>query len=171
MALLRRAAHVLDADRVDSLAHALQCAEVLRQRHPDDLELQIAGLVHDLGHVAGDVEAHGRAGRVLVEELLGERVAALVELHVPAKRYLVTIDAAYHGGLSPTSVATLVAQGGPMTDDEVAAFEAEPHHGDALVLRRADEAAKVPGREVPDLDQWEPRLAALAVVVRDRRRS
>ena len=30
-----------------------------------------------------------------VRDLLGERVAALVELHVPAKRYLVTVDAGY----------------------------------------------------------------------------
>lgn len=169
VALLHRSATFPDTDRVGVLDHGLQCAAELRRRRPDDLELQVAGLVHDLGHVAGDVEAHGRVGRALLEPLLGERVGALVELHVPAKRYLVTAEDTYRAGLSPVSIATLAEQGGPMTPDEVAAFEAEPHHLDAVELRRADEAAKVPGRIVPGLDEWKPRLEALAAAVRERR--
>ena len=34
-------------------------------------------------------------GAETVRRLLGERVAGLVEAHVPAKRYLVTTDASY----------------------------------------------------------------------------
>lgn len=169
MTLLHRSATFPDTDRVGVLDHGLQCADELRRRRPDDLELQIAGLVHDLGHVADDVEAHGRVGRALLEPLLGERVGALVELHVPAKRYLVTVEDTYRAGLSAASVATLVEQGGTMSPEEVAAFEAEPHHRDAVELRRADEAAKVPGRAVPGLEEWKPRLEALAAAVRERR--
>ena len=161
--LLERSAHRADSvsdggERVGILAHGLQCADVLRRHSPDDVELQIAGLVHDLGHVAvpDDVDGHGRHGRVLFTELLGERVADLVELHVPAKRYLVTVEDQYFGGLSEGSIRTLAEQGGPMTPDEVVAFEAEPRHQEAIVLRRADEAAKIPGREVPGLDAWRP---------------
>lgn len=153
---------------VGILDHGLQCAAVLRQERPDDLELQVAGLVHDLGHVAvpHDADGHGRHGRVLFSDLLGERVAALVELHVPAKRYLVTVESDYGDTLSAGSVRTLAEQGGPMTADEVAWFTAQRHHADALVLRRADEAAKVPGRQVPGLDQWAPRIEALVAVKR-----
>jgi predicted HD phosphohydrolase len=161
--LLERSAARTDSttnggERVGILDHGLQCADVLRRHSPDDLGLQIAGLVHDLGHVAvpNDADDHGRHGRVLFAELLGERVADLVELHVPAKRYLVTVEEQYFGGLSAGSVRTLGEQGGPMTPDEVAAFEAEPRHQEAIVLRRADEAAKIPGREVPGLDTWRP---------------
>lgn len=161
--LLARAAHTADSrtdagDRVGILDHGLQCADVLRRHAPDDVELQIAGLVHDLGHVAvpNDADNHGRHGRVLFADLLGERVAGLVELHVPAKRYLVTVEMQYFGGLSPRSIQTLDEQGGPMSPDEVAAFESEPRHQEAIVLRRADEAAKVPGRAVPGLDTWRP---------------
>jgi predicted HD phosphohydrolase len=156
---------------VGILDHGLQCAAVLRQQRPDDLELQVAGLVHDLGHVAvpNDADGHGRHGRVLFAELLGERVAALVELHVPAKRYLVTVEDAYGDTLSPGSVRTLAEQGGPMTPDEVADFTAQRHHRDAIVLRRADEAAKVPGRQVPGLDEWAPRIEALVAVRRTLR--
>jgi predicted HD phosphohydrolase len=153
---------------VGILDHGLQCAAVLRSERPDDLELQVAGLVHDLGHVAvpNDADGHGRHGRVLFGELLGERVAALVELHVPAKRYLVTVEAEYGDTLSPGSVRTLAEQGGPMTPDEVADFTSRRHHLDAIVLRRADEAAKVPGRRVPGLDEWVPRIEALVAVRR-----
>jgi len=156
------------SERVGILDHGLQCAAVLRRDRPDDLELQVAGLVHDLGHVAvpADADGHGRHGRVLFADLLGERVAALVELHVAAKRYLVTVESGYGGTLSPGSVRTLAEQGGPMTPAEVVAFEAEPHHLDAIVLRRADEAAKVPGRVVPGLDEWIPRIEALVATRR-----
>lgn len=151
-------------ERVDLLAHALQCGHVLAGRYPDDVELQVAGLVHDIGHqlVPGDDMGHGLSGGDAVRGLLGDRVASLVELHVPAKRFLVTVDPSYSDALSPTSVHTLGNQGGPMTDDEVAEFRARPDAEPAVALRRADEAAKVPGGVVPGLDHWRPLLELLA---------
>jgi predicted HD phosphohydrolase len=89
-------------------------------------------------------------------------VAVLVELHVPAKRYLVTVSPEYAEALSAVSVATLAAQGGPLTPGEVATFYPSPHWSDALTLRRADDAAKVPGRRVPGLDHWLPALRRVA---------
>ena len=32
------------------LDHGLQCAALLERSNPDDLELQVAGLIHDLAH-------------------------------------------------------------------------------------------------------------------------
>lgn len=155
---------VAHIERVDLLAHALQCGHVLAERFPDDIELHVAGLIHDIGHqlVPGDDMGHGIAGGHAVRGLLGDRVAALVELHVPAKRFLVTVDPDYGDALSPTSVHTLGNQGGRMTDAEVAAFRAHPDAGSAVELRRADEAAKVHGRAVPGLDQWMPVLERVA---------
>ncbi len=134
------------------LDHALQCAFELAARHPDDVALQVAGLVHDIGHRFGGDASHGRLGAVAVRPLLGARIAALVEDHVPAKRYLVAVDPSYP--ISDVSSATLAAQGGPFSEDGCRAFESRPWHLDALALRRADDAAKVAGRVVPPLESW-----------------
>src|SRR5215468_5437286 len=81
-----------DGDPVDLLAHGLQCADVLRRQRPGDIGLQLAGLVHDIGH---GVPGHARVGAEFVRPLLGDRVATLVALHVEAKRYLATTERAY----------------------------------------------------------------------------
>jgi predicted HD phosphohydrolase len=157
---------IVGGDAIGVLAHSLQCADVLAAARPDDIELQVAGLVHDVGHllVPGDADGHGRHGAQAVAGLLGRRVAGLVELHVPAKRYLVTTDPDYRASLSPGSIRTLELQGGLLDDEAVARFEAEPLAADALVLRRADEAAKIPGRPVPGLSVWKPVLDQIAAL-------
>jgi len=148
----------------DLLDHGLQTATVLRASHPDDPELQVAGLVHDLGHVPPqrDTALHGIVAGDFVRDVLGERVAALVRPHVPAKRYLVTVEPSYREELDVGSTYSLEVQGATMTGDEVAEFESEPHHLDAIVVRRADEAAKVHGRDVDPLDDWLPVLDGVA---------
>ena len=138
------------------LDHALQTAAVLRHRVPDDSELAVAGLVHDIGHLlpgVGDAE-HAEAGAAAVRAALGERVAGLVGLHVEAKRYLVARQSTYAGALAADSVASLALQGGPMTIDEQASFARLPLAQDALLLRRADESGKVDGLVVPGLEEW-----------------
>jgi len=144
------------------LDHGLQCAAELEAVAPDDLELQVAGLVHDVCHGQCHISVHAEVGAEAVRGLLGDRVADLIALHVDAKRYLVATDEAYVARLSPVSVATLRLQGGGMNADEIAAFEAKPWAHDAVLLRRADEAAKVPGRAVPGLDHWRPALRKVA---------
>jgi predicted HD phosphohydrolase len=143
---------------LSDLDHALQCASELAGSHPYDFELQLAGLFHDIGHRFGPDDAHGRLGAECVRPALGDRVAQLVELHVPAKRYLVTTDPSYRWHLSDVSVRTLTVQGGALSGDELAKFASSPHCADALALRRADDAAKVPGRQVPPLEHWARRL-------------
>ncbi|GLY75712.1 hypothetical protein [Actinoallomurus iriomotensis] len=70
----------------------------------------------------------------------------------PAKRYLVAVDPDYDAGLSPVSVRSLRAQGGPMTPGEVAEFGVHPWATDAIALRRWDDAAKDPYGPVLPLD-------------------
>ena len=154
---------LLDVLRGDVKEHGLQCAYELQQRVPDDLELQVAGLVHDVAHRITTEAMHGVVGAEIVRPLFGDRVASLVKLHVDAKRYLVTVDPEYRSTLSTESVHTLSLQGGDMDATERVAFEAEPDADDALVLRRADEAAKVEGRDVPGLDHWEAILRRVAL--------
>jgi len=143
-----------DIDGLSELDHGLQCAHRLARRRPLDIELQLAGLVHDVGHQFGPDDRHGDIGGDLVRPLLGERVAALVAAHVPAKRYLVATDTRYARRLSSISSATLTVQGGPLVEAEAVAFRALPCFEDAIELRRADDGGKVPGRKVPGLDRW-----------------
>jgi predicted HD phosphohydrolase len=142
--------------RHDLLDHSLQTAEVLRRSHPDDQELQLAGLVHDIGHMMPPYrdESHADVAAVFVRPILGERIADLVRLHVPAKRYLVSTDPEYRNELDGGSITSLERQGGAMSPEEIAEFESETFSADAVALRRADEAGKVPGLTVPGLDTW-----------------
>ena len=73
-----------------------------------------------------------------------KHAAWIIAQHVPAKRYLVAVDAEYHAQLSPASVASLVRQGGPMSDAEVAEFGAHPNAEEAVTVRRWDDNAKDP---------------------------
>jgi predicted HD phosphohydrolase len=172
---LQASARADDERELPILDHCLQCAARLRSSYPDDVELQVAGLVHDLGwleFVDGAWmlrldAAHDRAGRALVAPLLGPRVAALVGGHVAAKRYLVATDPEYAPLLSARSEETLELQGGIMSAAEVSEFEERADCDDLVALRRADDAAKVRGAPNAPLDSWRPAVERLLAALPD----
>jgi predicted HD phosphohydrolase len=146
---------------VTQLEHALQTAAILRREHPDDVELAIAGLVHDIGQLLPEArdETHAVEGAAAVRGALGERVAGIVALHVEAKRFLVATDDHYEEGLATDSVVSLGRQGGAFSSGESTAFLLLPWASDAVTLRRADDRGKVVGGlGVAPLDQWVPLL-------------
>ena len=104
---------------------------------------------------------HGEAGARWLSRWFGEAVTEPVRLHVAAKRYLCAVDAGYFGLLSAESVRTLSLQGGPMTAEEAAAFEALPHARDAVAVRRWDDQAKDPAVTPPRFAHFAPLLEAL----------
>jgi len=168
---LLEAASRFDDEGLSILDHGLQCAHLLGAERPDDVELQVAGLVHDLGWLDRGPEgrvrmrpdaAHDARGARLVAPVLGPRVARLVGGHVTAKRYLVVTDPAYRARLSTRSVETLEFQGGELDADAMREFAASPDRDDIVALRRADERAKVPGASVPGLVAWQTRLEQVA---------
>jgi predicted HD phosphohydrolase len=148
---------------VDLLSHSLQCAALLADDGADD-ELLVAALFHDIGHrvAPGHQRDHGRNGATFVRGVLGDRVARLIELHVPAKAYLVATDPLYATALSAGSAASLEVQGGAMDDAAAGLFAADPLADAAIRLRRADEAAKVPDAEVGTVEQWESVVSSVA---------
>jgi phosphonate degradation associated HDIG domain protein len=139
---------------VTQLGHALQTA-ALAEAAGAPADLIAAALLHDVGHLLpGPAGRHEDLGYEFLRRHFGPAVCEPVRLHVPAKRYLCAAEPRYVDGLSPASVASLAAQGGPMTADEVTAFESTPHFAAAVALRRWDDAAKVPGRATPPLGHF-----------------
>lgn len=156
-----------DGEPVDQLEHALQCAALAAPR--GDREFTIAALLHDIARAPavagipydGPHEHHGATAARWLEPRVGARVAWLAEQHVAAKRYLVAVDPGYADRLTEVSTRTLIAQGGPMSADEVAAFAAHPDHELALALREIDDRGKVPGADVPPLAAYADELRAV----------
>lgn len=160
-------------ESVTQLEHGLQCAALAERDGASD-EVIAAALLHDVGHLIlrdgkplsealTEDFRHEEAGADAVEEVFGPAVANPVRLHVAAKRYLCAVDDTYHDILSPASVRSLVVQGGPMSPDEVAEFEALDGYEAAVAIRRWDDAGKVEGLDVHPFEHWEPMLQRLAI--------
>lgn len=139
-------------EAITELAHGLQSAE-LADAEGAPPALVAAALLHDVGHLLiGDlapIEAelgkdhkHDEVAARYLARWFGPEVTEPVALHVAAKRYLVAVEPGYADGLSLSSVRSLAVQGGPMSADEVAAFERRPGWEGAVRLRRWDDLAK-----------------------------
>ena len=154
---------VVDGSTIDLLAHSLQTAAILDAEGASD-EVVAAGLLHDIGHgvAPGRRADHGATGAAYVRGVLGDRVADLIELHVPAKAFLAATDEGYRSQLSVGSRASLDVQGGSLGPSEQQRFLDREHSLGALTLRRADDRAKDPNAVVPDLAHWVPLLKRLA---------
>ena len=155
---------------VTVLEHSLQAAWFV-QRSNASAALVAAALLHDLGHLMhseGEDVAH-RGLDTHHEELGAEALAGHlpdsvldpIRMHVAAKRYLCFAEPDYLAGLSPASLESLALQGGPMTVSEAEEYLALPHAREALSLRRADDAAKVPGLSIPGLESYRALVSAL----------
>lgn len=142
--------------------HALQAAALAEAAGAPDSTVA-AALLHDVGRltiswesaegafVAAD-RTHDSVGERLLRRWFGPEVTAPVGMHVAAKRYLCAVEPTYVEGLSPVSVRSLAVQGGPMSADEVAAFEQRDGWQAGVQLRRWDDLAKStePARKTVD---------------------
>ena len=119
------------------------------------MELVIGAFLHDVGHLLrykmhteamgnyGVINHEGLGGQYLRTNGFAERVCAMVDQHVAAKRYLVSTDSLYKNKLSDASLQTLMQwQGGLMTKEEIVAFENHPYFDDIIKVRLWDEEAK-----------------------------
>jgi predicted HD phosphohydrolase len=155
---------------VTQLEHALQSAALAAQRNLGD-EMVIAALFHDLGHLLtgddvdlaaqGIDDLHEETSARALASLYGRSVAEPVRLHVAAKRYLCGVNPDYFEKLSADSRESLALQGGPMSPQEIAAFDRLDHRAAALALRIIDDEAKIPGLATPGLETYRPLAARL----------
>lgn len=142
-----------DGEPVTQTSHMVQCA-MLAMNENADPELVLGAFLHDIGHLLGHkkraedmggfgaVNHEGIGANYLKEKGFGDRICAVVDGHVAAKRYLVATDETYAAKLSPASKETLRWQGGPMTEDEARAFCAHPYFDEIIRVRLWDEGAK-----------------------------
>ena len=142
-----------DGEPVTQTSHMMQCAMLAMQANADQ-ELVLGAFLHDIGHLLGHqkqteemgglgaINHEGIGAQYLKQHHFGERICAVVEGHVAAKRYLVATDNRYAEKLSPASRETLRWQGGAMNDDEVKAFEQHPYHKEIIQVGLWDESAK-----------------------------
>ena len=159
-------------ERVSMTEHALQAAHFAYAAGAPP-SLVIAALLHDVGHLVEDVPDdladwvsdayHEEIGGRWLARRFPAAVYEPVRLHVPAKRYLCAIDPQYFSKLSPASVVTLKLQGAPMSAAEIARFEAEPHHRDAVRIRQWDDQGKVAGLATADVASYRGLIEELMV--------
>ncbi|MBT4518477.1 MAG: HD domain-containing protein [Halieaceae bacterium] len=157
-------------ESVTMAQHMLQSAWFAQRA--DATASDIAGaLLHDIGHYTsgqdenclheGQDNYHETAGADFLSGHFPLEVTEPIRLHVAAKRYLCATDPKYFDRLSAASVESLALQGGPMSTQEVAVFEENPHHQAAVRLRFRDEAGKDPELTVPELESYLPLLESL----------
>ena len=149
---------------VTQAEHALQAASLANRVGAPPAQV-VAALFHDIGHLLlGEHNErrnflendghHETVGAAWLSTVFPETVAAPVRLHVPAKRWLCAREPGYADQLSKASQRSLALQGGPMTDDEAAAFEKQPYWREAVAVRRWDDGAKIAGQSVPDFAEY-----------------
>lgn len=132
--------------------HARVTAFVAQQAGADRATV-VAAFLHDIGHLLLDEHAgrsdflqedrcHEHAGHVFLRSRFGAAVSEPVRLHVGAKRYLCSVDAAYYDGLSEASKRSLALQGGPLSANEAAEWEKQPYASVAAQMRRWEDEGK-----------------------------
>jgi len=138
---------------VSQLEHMMQAAALAEEEGFED-EVILAAFFHDIGHLCasageavsmdgfGNMEHEKLGANYLREHGFSERLAALVQSHVIAKRYLTYKYPEYYNQLSEASRATLGFQGGPMTEVEAKEFESNADAELFIRLRYWDDKAK-----------------------------
>eukprot|EP00956_Cyclotella_meneghiniana_P014515 scaffold21748_cov58-Cyclotella_meneghiniana.AAC.1 len=147
---------------VSILEHSWQAYQVAKKCGAQP-KVQVASLLHDVGHMLGmeagypiamdgcGIENHESiGGDFLLSIGCHPYTAWLVANHVNAKRFLVWKDPQYP--LTDASRTTLKHQGGPMSDDEAKEFMAVEGYEASITMRSYDEAAKNPNLPKPSIN-------------------
>ena len=159
----RRGGEEYLGEPVTMAEHMLQGAHFAHSEGQTE-EIIVAALLHDIGHFTSEFgmfsmddtedKLHELAGAEVLSAFFPQIVTDCVRHHVPAKRYLCATQPEYFEQLSEASVHSLSLQGGPMSDEEVGAFEANPHVKEIVQVRLYDDRGKVAGMEVPGFDHY-----------------
>lgn len=166
----RRGAEEYLGEPVTIGEHMLQGAAIA-EANGQPQEIIVAALLHDIGHFTSEFGTftmedtedrhHEDAGADVLERFLPPVVTDCCRYHVAAKRYLCATRPDYLERLSDASKHSLKLQGGPMSREEVAEFEKNPHLKEIVAVRYLDEAGKRPGMKTPDFWHFAPMIQRL----------
>ena len=161
----RRGGEEYLGEPVTMAEHMLQGATIAEQNSQPE-EIIVGALLHDIGHFTSEFGTyhpddtedrhHEDAGAEVLERFFPSVITDCVRYHVAAKRYLCATKPSYFDRLSEASVHSLMLQGGPMSDDEVAAFEKNPNLKHIIAVRYLDDAGKRDDMETPDFWHFAP---------------
>jgi phosphonate degradation associated HDIG domain protein len=148
---------------VSQIEHMCQAAQLAEAENYDE-EVILAAFFHDIGHLCehvysvhymdgyGVVDHEQLGGQYLRDKGFSEKIARLVESHVPAKRYLTFKQPDYYNRLSEASKITLNKQGGMMSETEARKFESDSLHPLFIKIREWDDKAKIEKIPLPSLE-------------------
>ncbi|WP_171209182.1 MULTISPECIES: HD domain-containing protein [unclassified Ruegeria] len=161
----RRGSEEYLGEPVTMAQHMLQGATIAEQNNMPE-EIIVGALLHDIGHFTSEFGSyhpddtedrhHEDAGAAVLEQFFPSVITDCCRYHVAAKRYLCATKPAYFDRLSAASVHTLELQGGPMSAEEVATFQANPNLEAIIQVRYLDEAGKSPDMDTPDFAHFAP---------------
>jgi hypothetical protein len=123
----------------DALYHSLQVFDHAQAARPWDEELQLAALLHDVGKGI-DPREHVAAGLAALEGVITERTAWLIANHAEAQRL----------------------QAGTLGVRAVRRLSEHEDYESLLLLARCDRAGRVPGADVPTLEEALEAIRSLA---------
>jgi len=163
-------------ESVTQLEHSIQTA-MLAKKFNAKSSLVAASLLHDIGHlILNENESkidflnydlnHEMVGAKWLEKKFPKSVTEPIKLHVPAKRYLCTIEKNYYEKLSFSSKKSFNLQGGIMSAEEKNEFINNKYHKDALKLRTWDEKAKRKNITIPSINDFKKDI--LRVIKKER---
>ena len=166
----RRGGEAYLGEPVTVAEHLLQGATLAEQGGQPD-EIIASALLHDIGHFTSEFGTfsmddtedhyHEAAGARVLEPFFPATIVDCVRHHVAAKRYLCATRTRYIDRLSPASVHSLNLQGGPMSNDEVKAFEENPNLKQIIQVRHLDDSGKREGGETYPFSHFVPLLQRL----------
>lgn len=150
---------------VSQVEHMAQAAQLAEEEGYEE-EVILAAFFHDIGHLyefglpvkqmgeAGVADHENIGAHFLIQKGFSQKIARLVQSHVPAKRYLTYKFPEYFEKLSPASKTTLHYQGGIMNDTEADSFEKDPLFSLYIKLREWDDRAKEKNKALLSLDKY-----------------
>ena len=153
-------------ENVTQLDHMIQTAMCAERDGADDQTI-VAAFLHAIGHLLGLQQQHdqmddyGTANHdqigadYLRQHNFPYKVCKLVENHVLAKRYMITLDPTYYNLLSNASKKTLEYQGGRMSDDEMYEFDTDPYKQIYIQFRTWEDSSKKMYAELQPLEKYE----------------
>jgi phosphonate degradation associated HDIG domain protein len=148
---------------VSQIEHMCQSAQLAEAEGYDD-EVILAAFFNDIGHLCehvfqtkqmdgyGVMDHESLGSQYLRGKGFSEKIARLVESHVPAKRYLTFKYPEYYSKLSEASKITLDKQGGRMDDTEATQFESDNLYLLFIKIREWDDKAKIERVPLPSLE-------------------